>query len=253
MESDQTTHTNSETNKLLRIIIVLLSILLTGALIVIAIMIYPSRRVTVTDTTDRAKNTTPTPLSTTNPTITPTIDEQPFKTVSIIFDPLLPDWPSHNLSLEIPATAEVEQYPQSGKKTDERINVPIPYATRAEIRETRFTISIGTPHEMEVTQRATVVDLNPTQTYSELYRSPVSKTDPTIWGYATTAKLTGQCQSYYPNSFIDAPCSGNVVLISHSGKEEDDKWLQIFCEAKLQSGLELCDQIVKSIRINPDK
>lgn len=172
--------------------------------------------------------------------------------IDLSFDKL--PYQKHSLHIELPETAYItvlEGANGRGKKADPRIDIPKPLDTLVEITDTQnpseYKLFFSTPLESQIQARATIVDLKPTQNFSQLYRSPVSSTDPTLWGYATNAKSSGQCT--LSNKVVNAPCSSNELVLNYTDPKENPVFIQAYCEAKTESGLMTCDEIIKSIRL----
>lgn len=243
--------------KLYRIIITLLliaCITLAGVIVYLFVKDTPSEP----EPSPITLETTPTPTIETTPTETtilpsqsptPTVESR--KTITLVPD-LEGFRDKVTISMVLPETAKVTELP-GGKLHDSKIDIPEGYPySHLEINDTTntstFKLIIGLPTEGIVRARPNVVNLAPTEYFTELYRSRVSTTDPSVWGYATSARASGQCKLYYSDNFVDAPCSSNEVVFPNPNPNNGTKMVHAFCETKTEAGLVACDQIIKSLR-----
>jgi hypothetical protein len=101
---------------------------------------------------------------------------------------------------------------------------------------------LGAAYEGDQSSFTEVIDLNPEEYYTKLYRGRRSSTTDT-WSYFTSYSKTEACDSY--GTALKAPCASTVI---HHEGINGTMAIQAACIASNNKGLKICDEIVKTIR-----
>ncbi len=112
-----------------------------------------------------------------------------------------------------------------------------------------FTMRFQSAIEALTLEFDTVSPVKDAPNFMTLSRGKV-KGDSDRWAYTSTVKTTGTCFVHYTiDKYVNAPCGDDVSRFTYPTDTNGSVGFITTCNAKEESGLKACDDVIRSIKI----